>query len=114
MKKFIVIYHAPDELMQQSQSASPKEQEKGMEAWMAWAEKCGDKLADLGAPLANGQRLQQGGKSANSDRNVVGYSVLQAENLEEAKKLLQDHPHLEWDGACSIEVHETLPLPGMG
>jgi hypothetical protein len=33
--------------------------------------------------------------------------------MEEAKKLLQDHPHLGWNAACSIEVYEAMPLPGM-
>jgi len=22
------------------------------------------------------------------------------------------HPHLAWDAACEIEVHEVMPLPG--
>ena len=49
MKKFIVIYHAPMDAMQQMASVTKEEQAKGMEAWMVWARKCGDKLVDLGA-----------------------------------------------------------------
>ena len=56
-----------------------------MELWMQWAQKCGDKLVDLGSPLMNGQKLNPDGKSEGSNKNVVGYSVLQAENIEEAK-----------------------------
>lgn len=37
MKRFIVLYHAPDELLAQSSNANPEEMEKGMEVWMAWA-----------------------------------------------------------------------------
>ena len=113
MKKFIVIYHAPVDAIKQTESASPEEQAKGMELWMQWAQKCGDKLVDLGAPLINGQQLIPGGKSKDSDKNIVGYSILQAENMNEAKALLQAHPHLMWNPACAIEVHETMPLPGM-
>ena len=91
---------------------TPEQQAKGMEAWMTWAQKCGDKLVDLGAPLANGQALTPKGSSA-STKQVAGYSVLQANSMEEAKSLLQGHPHLAWNAACSIEVHETMPLPGM-
>ncbi len=112
MKKFIVLYHAPVDAMKQTAGTTQEEQAKGMEAWMQWAEKCGNKLADLGAPLMNGQQLSPNGKSKNSDKNVVGYSILQAENLEEAKGLLQGHPHLTWNADCTIEVHETMPLPG--
>jgi len=111
MKKYIVLYHAPADAMEQTANTSPEDQAKGMEAWMAWAKKCGDKLIDLGAPLANGQSLSTNG-SRPSKKEVAGYSILQAENMEEAKSLLKGHPHLGWDEGCSIEVHETMPLPG--
>ena len=113
MKKFIVIYHAPVDAMQQTANTSPEDQANGMEGWMQWAQRCGDKLIDLGAPLMNGIRLDPDGKSQKSDKNVAGYSVVQAENMEEAKQLLKGHPHLAWNADCSIEVHETMPLPGM-
>ncbi len=113
MKKFMVIYHAPTSLMAQTEKASPEEMQKGMEAWMQWAEKCGDQLVDFGNPLAGGLKLSPGGGSNTSTRGVVGYSVLQAQNIEEAKALLEGHPHLAWDGACEIEVHEAMPPPGM-
>jgi hypothetical protein len=86
--------------------------EKGMEAWMDWAQKCGDKLVDFGNPLANGVTLKPDGGSQESESQVCGYSILQAEDLEEAKQLLTGHPHLEWNSACSIEVHESMPTPG--
>lgn len=112
MKKFIVIYHAVIDSMKQMENTNPKEQEKGMEAWMQWAQKCGDKLVDIGAPLINGLQLHPDGTTKTSDKNVVGYSILQAESLAEAKSLLQGHPHLNSNPTCSIEVHETMPLPG--
>lgn len=112
MKKFIVIYHAPVDAMQQTEGSSKEDMDNGMEAWMAWARKCGDNLVDLGTPLGNGQKLFPGGASADSDRQVAGYSILQADNLEEAEGLLKDHPHLQWNSACEIEIHESLALPG--
>ena len=36
----------------------------------------------------------------------MGYSILQAENMEAAKALLADHPHLAWSPDCEVEVHE--------
>lgn len=113
MKKFIVIYHAPSDAMQQTAGMSKEDQAKGMEGWMQWAQKCGNQLVDMGSPLMNGQALAPDGKSKNSDKNVAGYSILQAESMEKAKALLQGHPHLAWNADCSIEVHETMPLPGM-
>jgi hypothetical protein len=91
-------------------SSSPEDMKKGMEAWNAWAEKCGSGLVDLGQPLANGMRVTPGGTSP-SDRGVAGYSILQAEDINGAVAMLQGHPHLGWDDSCDIEVHEAMPLP---
>ncbi len=113
MKKFIVIYHAPVNAIEQTADTTPEQQAKGMEEWMKWAQKSGDKLVDLGSPLMNGQQISPDGKSKPSSKNVAGYSILQAENIEDAIKLLKGHPHLAWNAECSIEVHETMPLPGM-
>ena len=112
MKKYVVIYHAPQDFLEQSASNDQAEMEKGMEDWMVWAKKCGDKLVDLGLPLMGGKRLLPDGGIDDSSRQVCGYSVLQAENMEEAQELLKGHPHLAWNGACEIEVHESMPLPG--
>ena len=85
MKKFIVLYHAPVDAVKQTANATPEQQAKGMEMWMQWAKSCGDKLVDLGSPLTNSQRLMPGGKSKNGDSDIVGYSILEAENMDEAK-----------------------------
>ena len=110
MKKFIVIYHAPAEAMAGMANATPEEREEGMKPWMAWAEKCGSQLLDLGSPLMGGQKLSENGSSADSQREVTGYSILEAEDMDGAKALLQGHPHLSWGGGCDIEVHESMPL----
>jgi len=112
MKNYIVIYHAPSSAMEQSANATPEEIEKGMEPWMDWAKMCGDKLVDLGTPLTGGIKLSPGGSSASSEKDVVGYSILKAESIQDAKSLMENHPHLNWAAGCEIEIHETMPLPG--
>jgi hypothetical protein len=112
MKKFIVLYHAPVDASKQMSDASLEDMKKGMEPWMQWAQKCGDKLVDLGSPLAGGQKILPNGKSESSNKEVVGYSILEAGSMDEAKSLLTQHPHLMWRNDCEIEVHETMPLPG--
>ncbi len=113
MKRFIVIYHSPKDAVEKMSQASLKEQAKGMEVWMQWAERIGDRLVDLGSPLTNGQMLKPDGSNVPSGNDIAGYSILQAGSMEEAVKLLEGHPHLEWNAACSIEVQEALELPGM-
>jgi len=39
MKKFIVLYHAPETAMETMKNTSPEDAKKGMEPWMAWAKK---------------------------------------------------------------------------
>src|SRR5688572_28191470 len=73
--------------MKQTFNMNPEDQAKGMEAWMQWSQKCGDKPVDLGSPFINGQQLNPNGTSKNSDKNVAGYLILQAENMEDAKSL---------------------------
>ncbi len=113
MKKFIVIYHATNEAMKQMANATSEQQKAGMEAWMKWAQQCGNKLVDMGAPLMGGQSLGADGKHKNSAKEVTGYSVLQARDMKEAIALLQGHPHFGMPDLCTIEVHETMPIPEM-
>lgn len=113
MKKFIVIYHATKEGVQQMASVSPEQQKAGMEKWMIWAQKCGENLVDLGAPLMGGTVVESNGKNSNSQKEVTGYSILKAADMNGAMSLLQGHPHLERGGACTIEIHEAMVLSGM-
>ena len=111
MKNFIVLYRAPADMMSMAAEMTPEERAKGMEAWMDWAKGIGDGLVDMGAPLANSQRLSPDGSSKAVGTDVAaGYSVLQAGSMEQAKKLLEGHPHLAWNAACSIEVYETMAM----
>lgn len=110
MSKYLVIYHAPAEAMEMMANATEEERAEGMKPWMAWAEKCGSQLVDLGTPLVGGQSLKPDGSSEPSNREVTGYSVLEADSMDEAKSLLEGHPHLAWTGGCDIEVHESVPL----
>ena len=110
MKKFVVIYHGPESPMDQMANASAEDIQKAMELWAAWAASCGSSLVDMGSPFAGGKKISKSGSSP-SDKQVVGYSILQAEDMESAKALLEGHPHLEWAGGGEIEVHESAPQP---
>jgi hypothetical protein len=110
MKKFLVIYHAPMSNVEQTSVASPENMQKVMQPWMDWIAKCGDSLVDLGAPLGGGQNLS-GAANTPSNRDVTGYSILQAEDIEAPIGLLKGRPHLEMTTGGEIEVHELMPMP---
>jgi hypothetical protein len=109
--KFMILYRSPVEATQQMASASPEEAQKGMAAWMQWAEQAGPAIVDLGSPLGESRLV---GQAAAGETGVPigGFSILQGDSAEDVAKLLDDHPHLRMPGAV-IEVLEYLPMPGM-
>jgi hypothetical protein len=82
-----------------------------MQAWNDWSAKVGSGMVDLGTPLGNARQVGAGG-ATEVDTEVAGYSILQASDIDSAVALLEGHPHLQMPGA-SINVHETLEIPGM-
>jgi hypothetical protein len=114
MKKFLILYRAPVDAMTQTANATPELQAKGMEAWMQWAKKCGSQLTDMGSPLMNTQQLSPGDKRSVSKDQIAGYSILEAQDMDGAIVLLKGHPHISgWNADTIIEVHESMPMPGM-
>lgn len=110
MKKFIALYYAPASAMEQMSNLSPEEQSKGMEAWFAWKDKCGAAIVDFGAPLMDGEQESPEGKWTAGNKEVTGYSIVQAKDLAAAKLLFKDHCHLTWAPGCSIGLHEFAPI----
>jgi hypothetical protein len=107
----LVLYNSSVPASEQMASASPEQAKAGMEAWMAWAQKAGDAVVDLGTPIQATARISADGASGNSSQ-ASGYSLLQASSRDDIDALLADHPHLKMPGA-SIDVFEALPIPGM-
>lgn len=114
MKKFLVLYKAPVDAMAQTAGATTEQRAKGMEAWMQWAKKTGAHLIEVGSPLTNARSLNPDGKTTASKNQVVGYSILEADNMDGAIALLKGHPHISgWSPEATIEVHESMSIPGM-
>ena len=112
MAGFLVIYNSQMSPAEVMASATPEEAKAGMDAWMAWAGKVGDAVVDLGVPLGAGKHLD-GASVADGSNPAAGYSIIEADSLEAAVSLLEDHPHLSVPGN-TIDVKDFLPMPGMG
>ncbi len=113
MKRFIATYHMTEEAAAEAAETPPEMAAEGMKPWMEWAERCGPQLIDMGTPLAGGQRLSPDGGAVASNLGVAGYSIVEAEDMDGARALFQGHPHLNWRQDCTIELHESMDIPGM-
>jgi len=110
VNRYLVLYNSPVSAEEQMANATPEQAKAGMDAWMSWAGKAGDSITDLGQPLAKGRHLEQGGASSPSDSQARGYSIVTADSVDEAAKMLEDHPHFMTPGGASIEVFEILEM----
>ena len=62
-------------------------------------------MVDRGSPLANGVALHADGSTGGSATQLNGYSVIQAEDTNEALGLVKDHPYLAQGRGYSIEAY---------
>jgi len=107
VSKFIYLYRGPAtpmEDMTEEQSAD------AMAAWGQWIAKLGSSLTDVGNPFGARTSVSDDGTSpAPGDLN--GYSIVEADTLEAAKALVDNHPFLtEGKGRFSVEIFELVPM----
>ena len=110
MQKYVVMYRAPMTAMEQMQGMAQEDMQKEMKLWMDWASACGDSIVDMGAPLTGGLRLTES-DSSPTDSKAIAYSVLQADNIEEAQALLKGHPHFGGGAGFEIDLLEGMAMP---
>jgi len=108
MAKFLYLYRGPATPMDAFTAEQSAEQAK---AWGDWIGSVGSALVDVGAPFGARAAVADDGSSPTpSDQN--GYSIVEADSLDDARKLLERHPFLsEGKGRFSIEIFELAPMP---
>ena len=110
MPRYIVLYHAPESVAERFARATPEEAASGVRAWGEWIAKVGPAMVDPGAPLANAVTISSAGRTDRKS-TVIGMSILQADSLDAALKLVEDHHHLQWADECEITVLEEMAIP---
>jgi hypothetical protein len=85
MTKYLLLYRAPVSAAEQMASSTPEAAQAGMEAWMAWGERAGSAVVDMGSPV------QSISGSAGGDQ-IGGYAIMRADSLEALQKVLEGHP----------------------
>lgn len=110
MTRYLFIYHAPRTLADAA-AADPAEMDAVLGEWMAWAGTVADEMVDLGTPLAGGVRVTAAGASP-STREVVGYSIIDADTFE-CTGIGERAPAPDHTGGGGVEAHEAHPIPGI-
>ncbi|HYQ02850.1 MAG TPA: hypothetical protein VER96_29465 [Polyangiaceae bacterium] len=105
MKKFLVLYRSNVSTSERMAKATPEQNQAVMAGWRAWAQRSAASLVELGAPLSAPTVL----KGSAAPGFVGGFSIVQAESAEAAKKVFDGHPHFEHPGN-TIELLEHLPI----
>jgi hypothetical protein len=117
MKQFLAIYLGTPDAMEKSgwnklDEATRKErQNAGMKAWGDWMTKHQKSTVVQGGPLGKTKKVSQKGIESIKN-NVTGYIVVQAESHDDAARLFENHPHFTIFPGDSVEIMETLPIPG--
>lgn len=110
MKKFVVMYRVPVEVMEEWKKNTPPEEMKAQgeklgAEMMAWMKKNDTSIVDKGLPLGKNTRLDStGAKAVTNDLNY--YSVIEAESIEAVTAMLKDNPHIQIPGGF-LDVMEV-------
>ena len=109
MSQFVFLYR-------ESKKPTPKELEERMARCLAWFDdlRKNGHLAQYGHPLnrTDGRVVKKGevtdGPYAETKDIVIGFSVIEAKDIDEAERLANACPLLDFD--CILEVRPVLVL----
>jgi hypothetical protein len=87
---------------------TPEAQEQTMQQWTAWGAELGDAVVDFGNPFGASRTVKPGGSADGTASALGGFSVIQADSLEQATALASGCPVLNYGG--TVEVYEALVM----
>jgi hypothetical protein len=76
-----------------------------MAAWGKWFKSIADKAVDNGGHFSMGREISKSGTKnlPMGMESITGYTIINAENIDEAEKIAQDNPFI-----ASIRVYEIM------
>jgi hypothetical protein len=112
MAKFMILYNSSSKASDLMANATPEEMKASMDEWMKWREEASKTFkVDFGLPLQVVGHVTASDTS-DSDSQVGGYSIIEADSKDALMELLKTHPHLSRPDS-SIDVLEMLAMPGL-
>lgn len=106
MKKFVFVYYGKRVTEEHKQHVDwGKIQEK----WSAWFATFKDNMVDGGNQFGSAKLVSATGVETLQDElPATGYTIINAQDMDEATKIAQGCPALEWEGG--VRVYETMPM----
>jgi hypothetical protein len=111
MSQFIYLYRGGET------GGSPERMQQRMQKWMVWLKDLGAKghIKDQGQPLERTGKLVRGSQKTVTDgpfaeaKDIIGgYTLIEAQDLDQAVELSKGCPIFESDGA--VEVRPVLKM----
>jgi hypothetical protein len=103
MAKYLLLFGGGS--MPESEAA----QAQVMKAWEAWFTELGSAVADPGNPFTPAaKKVSSDGSIGDAAASASGYSVIEADSLDQAAKLATGCPVLQ--GGATITVFETFEV----
>ena len=109
MKKFVFVLYGkvrPEDI-------SKEDMKKTMDKWQVWFGTFKDNIVDGGNPFAPGAKVvtAKGVETIPADKwPAKGYTIINANDMDEATKIAQACPALEDDSEGAIRVYEAMPM----
>jgi len=95
--------------MENMKNHNSEEHREELKKWLEWKKKNTDNIVDFGWPIWKSYKVTS--TKAKQESNMIGgYSILQAENINEANKLISTNPHLQNEDWNYAEVTEIMPV----
>jgi hypothetical protein len=113
MGKFLALYiGSASEAEKAAAPIDADTQANGMNAWGAWMGRNARSIVDGGGPLGPTKRVSKAG-IADTRNDLTGYVIVEAETLDAAARLFEDHPHFAIFPGEAVEIVECIAIPGM-
>jgi hypothetical protein len=96
MTTFLLLYHGP---------ATPPD--ASHQGWPEWFQALGDQLVDMGSPMTDRFVVRSDSATSDDAASFNGYSLIRADNREEAVAALGSHPFLRGGDDYTIQVFKV-------
>ncbi len=103
MPEFIIAYRGG------KKPETPEEGAKQFQRWKVWLEDLGEAVVNPGTPLGPMKTVSGSDVTDNTDEErLTGFSIVRAEDLDEAIEMAKKCPFLEMG---SLDVAQVMQLP---